>query len=338
MTLGRQGYTGPRGETGVKGATGSVGDTGVQGRTGARGETGAVGPVGDTGPQGRTGPVGITGAQGVAGQVGFGASVLGSSIYLYWPFRAGTGMTVEDMTTVGSRPGTLSAAGVTWVQNGTLGHTLSFGGTGSVRTDYQTGLLSGTLSFEAFIIGDNFAAQAINFVVGLGFEAYHLTVTSAGYLRYYFTDEFDYQEVIGQTALETGRLYHVAATHDAASGITRLYVDGVEDGVLTGHAAFDVEDIRVIVGRSTDNTNGFRGIIDEVRYYDRALTAAEVLAHSRQVYLTGEQGAVGATGAAGRTGSRGETGVVGAPGATGPVGYTGPRGETGTQRLDRPRW
>ena len=296
-----------------------------------RGETGAVGPVGDTGPQGRTGPVGITGARGVAGQVGFGASVLGSSIYLYWPFRAGTGMTVEDMTTVGSRPGTLSAAGVTWVQNGTLGHTLSFGGTGSVRTDYQTGMLSGTLSFEAFIIGDNFAAQAINFVVGLGFEAYHLTVTSAGYLRYYFTDEFDYQEVIGQTALETGRLYHVAATHDAASGITRLYVDGVEDGVLTGHAAFDVEDIRVIVGRSTDNTNGFRGIIDEVRYYDRALTAAEVLAHSRQVYLTGEQGAVGATGAAGRTGSRGETGVVGAPGATGPVGYTGPRGETGTQ-------
>ena len=253
-----------------------------------------MGPVGDTGPQGRTGPVGITGAQGAPGQVGFGASVLGSSIYLYWPFRAGTGMTVEDMTTVGSRPGTLSAAGVTWVQNGTLGHTLSFGGTGSVRTAYQTGLLSGTLSFEAFIIGDNFAAQAINFVVGLGFEAYHLTVTSAGYLRYYFTDEFDYQEVIGQTALETGRLYHVAATHDAASGITRLYVDGVEDGVLTGHAAFDVEDIRVIVGRSTDNTNGFRGIIDEVRYYDRALTAAEVLAHSRQVYLTGEQGAVGA--------------------------------------------
>ena len=128
-------------------------------------------------------------------------------------------MTVEDMTTVGSRPGTLTAAGVMWVQNGTLGHTLSFGGTSSVPTAYQTGLLSGTLSFEAFIIGDNFAAQAINFVVGLGFEAYHLTVTSAGYLRYYFTDEFDYQEVIRQTTLETGRLYHVAATHDAASGI-----------------------------------------------------------------------------------------------------------------------
>ena len=30
-------------------------------------------------------------------------------------------MTVEDMTTVGSRPGTLSAASVTWVENGTLG-------------------------------------------------------------------------------------------------------------------------------------------------------------------------------------------------------------------------
>ena len=240
-------------------------------------------------------------------------------------------MTVEDMTTVGSRPGTLSAASVAWVENGTLGNTLSFGGTGSVRTDYQYEIQSGTLSFEAFIIGDNFAAQAYNFVVGFGYEAFHLTVTSAGYLRYYFTDETDYQEMIGQTVLETGRLYHVAVTHDATSGITRLYVDGVEDGVLTGHAAISVEDFRVIVGRTSDNTCGFRGIIDEVRYYLRALTAAEVLAHSRQVYLTGEQGAVGATGAAGRTGSRGETGVVGAPGATGPVGYTGPRGETGLQ-------
>ena len=320
----------------LTGEKGVVGATGAAGRTGSRGETGAVGAPGATGLAGHTGPRGDTGAQGAAGQVGFGAAVLGSNIYLYWPFRAGTGMTVEDMTTVGSRPGTLSAASVAWVENGTLGNTLSFGGTGSVRTDYQYEIQSGTLSFEAFIIGDNFAAQAYNFVVGFGYEAFHLTVTSAGYLRYYFTDETDYQEVIGQTVLETGRLYHVAVTHDATSGITRLYVDGVEDGVLTGHAAISVEDFRVIVGRTSDNTYGFRGIIDEVRYYLRALTAAEVLAHSRQVYLTGEKGVVGVTGAAGRTGSRGETGVVGAPGATGPVGYTGPRGETGVRGATGP--
>ena len=58
----------------------------------------------------------------------------------------------------------------------------------------------------------------------------------------------------------------------------------------------------MIVGRDYNCEPDFRGIIDEVRFYDRALTAAEVLAHSRQVYLTGEQGVVGATGAAGRTG------------------------------------
>ena len=64
-----------------------------------------------------------------------------------------------------------------------------------------------------------------------------------------------------------------------------------------------------------------------------AIDAAEVLAHSRQVYLTGEQGVVGAQpGGAGRTRPRSNTGAVEPIGDTGPQGRTGsvgPRGDTG---------
>ena len=130
----------------------------------------------------------------------------------------------------------------------------------------------------------------------------------------------------------------MAVSEDAAAQTIRMYLDGVEDGVLTNTVSLSLQDRTVIVGTGYNANMGFAGIIDEVRFYDRPLTAAEVLAHSRQVYLTGEQGAVGATGAAGRTGSRGETGVVGAPGATGPVGSHWAARRDRYARLHRPRW
>ena len=130
---------------------------------GPRGETGAVGPVGDTGPQGRTGPVGITGAQGAAGQVGLGAAVVGD-VHVYWPFRAGSGTTVDDMSASGSRPGELSASGVTWVHHSALGKTLSFDGSGDVGCAEDLAFFDTDLAFEAFFICDSYSAQARNVI------------------------------------------------------------------------------------------------------------------------------------------------------------------------------
>ena len=263
-----------------------------------------MGPVGDTGPQGRTGPVGITGAQGTPGLVGLGAAVVGD-VYVYWPFRAGSGSTVDDMSASGSRPGTLSAAGVTWVHNSALGNTLRFDGTGDVRCAEDVAFFDTELSFEAFFICDSYSSRAQNGIFSVSAYAPYLAVTNTGHL--FFEVEIQggsgYASLTGQTVLQTGRLYHVAVSEDAAAQTIRLYLDGVEDGVLTNTVSLSLQDRTVIVGSGYNANMGFAGIIDEVRFYDRPLTAAEVLAHSRQVYLTGEQGVVGATGAAGRTGS-----------------------------------
>ena len=264
--------------------------------------------------------------------MGLGAAVVGD-VYVYWPFRAGSGSTVDDMSASGSRPGELSAAGVTWVHHSALGNTLSFDGSGDVRCGEDLAFFDTELSFEAFFICDSYSSRAQNGIFSVSAYAPYLAVTSTGHL--FFEVEIEggsgYASMTGPTVLQTGRLYHVAVSEDATAQTIRMYLDGVEEGVLTNTVSITLQDRTVIVGTGYNANMGFAGIIDEVRFYDRPLTAAEVLAHSRQVYLTGERGAVGATGTAGYTGSRGLTGVQGQTGTEGPQGRTGPRGETGTQ-------
>ena len=74
----------------------------------------------------------------------------------------GFGSTVDDMSASGSRPGTLSAAGVTWVHHSALGNTLRFDGTGDVRCAEDVAFFDTELSFEAFFICDSYSSRAQN--------------------------------------------------------------------------------------------------------------------------------------------------------------------------------
>ena len=286
---GRSATPGHAGETGVRGATGLVGDTGPQGKTGAAGVVGARGD---------------TGAAGAAG----GGWVLGPS---RWVTSICTGRFAVDLVRLwttwqanGSRPGELSASGVTWVNNGYLGKTLSFDGTGRVESAEDAAFFDTDFAFEAFIICDNFAAQTRNAILSMNLDPTFLRVSSTGYLVVELPFDGGTGKVgfTGATALQTGRLYHVALSVSVTDQTMLLYLDGVQDGVLTSTEMMTLQDRTLYVGYDFNYASShFKGIIDEVRFYDRPLTAAEVLAHSRQVYLTGEQGVVGATGGAGRT-------------------------------------
>ena len=84
--------------------------------------------------------------------------------------------------------------------------------------------------------------------------------------------------------LNTGTWYHVAAVR--TSGTTQLYVNGAAQGGTSastpnGPASY----VTVGANRIAGGTAGdwFNGVIDEIRHYDRAITAAEVL----QVYNRG---------------------------------------------------
>jgi len=78
-----------------------------------------------------------------------------------------------------------------------------------------------------------------------------------------------------------GKWTHVAATYDGQ--MMRLLVDGKLKGTLPRAGAIQPSEAKLVLGSygQGDNRHNFIGVIDEVRLYDRALSAAEVLAGIR---------------------------------------------------------
>ncbi len=90
-----------------------------------------------------------------------------------------------------------------------------------------------------------------------------------------FLDDSDSGGLSGNTILNLGQWYHVAATWDGSE--VRIYVGGVLDktppDLRGGTIGTDTRPL-YIGGRGTADV--LDGIVDDVRIYDRALTAAEV--------------------------------------------------------------
>ncbi|HSY41318.1 MAG TPA: LamG domain-containing protein [Polyangia bacterium] len=91
------------------------------------------------------------------------------------------------------------------------------------------------------------------------------------------------QQVVSSTALTLGTWHHVAATYEGTT--VRIYIDGVLDA--SAPAAGDVADStgsltfahNAVRGAQEPVNNGFfAGALDEVRWYNRALSAAEIAA------------------------------------------------------------
>jgi PKD repeat protein len=85
----------------------------------------------------------------------------------------------------------------------------------------------------------------------------------------------------GKTVLAVNTWYHVAGVYDAAGRTLAVYLDGVLDsGVLSGTVPASQSNlaVNVNIGQRTRDpgTFNFRGTIDEVHVFNRALTAAEI--------------------------------------------------------------
>lgn len=90
----------------------------------------------------------------------------------------------------------------------------------------------------------------------------------------------------GSTTLVNGTTYHVAATYDAATGVAKTYVNGLQDGSWTV-AANPLKpapsNLTLAMGysgaSSPHSSSFFVGRVDEAAYYGAALSAARILAH-----------------------------------------------------------
>ncbi len=111
--------------------------------------------------------------------------------------------------------------------------------------------------------------------------------------------------IIGSTILQNGVWYHVAATYNTSTATWKLYVNGVAESTSVpfgSPAAFvgvvpQSDSIQGLgIGTAIDSTGAnygyFQGVIDEVRIWNTARTAAQILAKKDVKIVSGQAGMI----------------------------------------------
>lgn len=211
-----------------------------------------------------------------------GTGRLESGLVGYWGLDDGSGTSATDSSTNGNT-GTLTN-GPTWT-TGQIGGAVNFDGTDDhITAGAPTALnMTGAMTVSAWIYPETFGGgggkgriidKDGNATTGFIFAVDNVTVASGFAFMVNTTVAPRFLGAANTITLNTWQ--HVTATLDG-NKIATLYKNGmkvasasVSEFPTTGSNNF------VIGGRTTDNARNFDGSIDEVRVYNRALSADEV--------------------------------------------------------------
>jgi hypothetical protein len=204
-----------------------------------------------------------------------------------YAFDEGTGLTTADATGKG-HIGTLGG-GVAWTPTGHSGGALSFDGVDdvvAVADAVDLDLASG-MTLEAWVkptaLGSTWRTvvikeQASDLVYAL--YAHTDAALPSGHV-FVGADTF----VRGTTSLLLGEWTHLAVTYDGAA--LTLYVNGVQAATQAVSGAMPASAGDLKIGGTAIWPEWFEGAIDDVRVYDRALTAADIQADMARAVAAG---------------------------------------------------
>ncbi|GLY25099.1 LamG-like jellyroll fold domain-containing protein [Micromonospora sp. NBRC 101691] len=193
----------------------------------------------------------------------------------------------EDTAFLGDRDGVV-VGGVTYAP-GAVGQAARFDGATTYVTPENAVRTDASFSVSAWVRLDSAgAARAAVSQSGTNFAGFVLWYRPENGGHWAFgmpRSDASYQGTDLATSAQparTGAWTHLAGVYDAGQRVLRLYVDGV----LAGTAARTVPDVhaagRVQIGRTMWNgspgVDHWPGLLDEVRVYDRVVTAEEVRA------------------------------------------------------------
>jgi fibronectin type 3 domain-containing protein len=195
-----------------------------------------------------------------------------------WAFDEGSGTTTADQSGKGNN-GTLS--NTTWVTTGKFNNALSFNGTTAWVTvndsntlDLTTGMTVegwvkpsvGGASWQTAIVKEQPGNLVYGIYANTNLGRPEAEVYAGGQTR----------AVNGTSALPTGTWSHLAATYDGTT--LRLYVNGAQVSQLTTSGSILTSTSPLRIGGNSVWGERFTGLIDEVRVYNRALSAGEIQA------------------------------------------------------------
>jgi hypothetical protein len=198
---------------------------------------------------------------------------------------AGYGFNEGSGTTAASVLGTLNGAisGATWSTAGKFGNALSFDGVNDWVTVADANALDLTtaMTLEAWVFPTAIGSGSWRNVIikeRPNGEVYNLYANTTGNIpQVYVVRAAQTGTPLGAsgvTAVPLNVWTHLAATYDGTT--LRLYVNGTQAGTQAVSGALVVSTGALRIGGNNLWGEFFQGRIDEVRIYNRALTAAEI--------------------------------------------------------------
>src|SRR5262245_61392620 len=191
-------------------------------------------------------------------------------------FAEGAGPTVAD-SSGNNNTGTIS--GATWTTAGKFGSALAFNGSTAVVTVQSSPSLQLTtaMTLEAWVFPTT-TPTGWRAIVDKNVDGYYLMASSDPNNRPAAggTWTTGNQNTAGPAALPVNTWTHLAATFDGAT--VRLYVNGAQVASQAQTAPLAPTTGTLQIGGDSYPGENFAGVIDEVRVYNRALSAAEIQA------------------------------------------------------------
>jgi hypothetical protein len=195
----------------------------------------------------------------------------------HWKLAESSGTTAAD-STIFAKNGTVTG-GASWSTRCDSTGVFNFNGSTHYISVTNGSNLQPTemISIAAWIKADAFGtADDVDMLIRKGDtnpNNYQLAIADGKVALY--LDDSDTVGIRGNTTLVAGQWYHVAATWDGAN--VRIYVNGVLDNTPAARSGTIGIDTRSLyMGGRSGGTDMFDGHIQDIRLYNRSLTAAEV--------------------------------------------------------------